>query len=123
VTRGAPRLDDLAIARVDAQRRHDIMRNHTATHLLHAGFVPSSASMPARLALLVAPARLRFDFTHPRHFHLSNWSASKLAVNQFIWVIITSISSFKPLQEAIKEGAIALFGEKYGETVRQHHHR
>jgi len=118
VLSGLPRAGDMAIARVDASRRKDIMRNHTASHLLHRELQAVLGEHARQAGSLVAPDRLRFDFTHPRGLTSEQLEAVEAGVNQAILNNYPLKISFKPLQKAIAEGAMALFGEKYGEVVR-----
>ena len=118
VTRGTPETGDQAVAVVDAQRRQDIMRNHTATHLLHTELRRVLGEHARQAGSLVAPDRLRFDFTHPEAVKAEQLAEIEAGVNRHILGNFDLRITFKPLQQAMKEGAMALFGEKYGETVR-----
>jgi alanyl-tRNA synthetase len=118
VTMGAPRTGDSAVAAVDLPRRRDIMRNHTATHLLHAELHAVLGDHARQAGSLVAPDRLRFDFTHPEGVTPEQLERIEARVNQAIMENHRLQITVKPLQQAMAEGAMALFGEKYGETVR-----
>ena len=118
VTKGTPEVGDQAVAKVDAQRRQDIMRNHTATHLLHAELRRVLGEHARQAGSLVAPDRLRFDFTHPEAVKAEQLADIEAGVNRHILGNFDLRITFKPLQQAMREGAMALFGEKYGETVR-----
>ncbi len=118
VIEGEPSVGDQALARVDAQRREDIMRNHTATHLLHAALHRVLGDHARQAGSLVAPDRLRFDFTHPEALTEEELSQIEADVNRDILANHTLNIAVKSLEEAQSEGAIALFGEKYDATVR-----
>ena len=118
VLSGNPRVNDMAIAMVDEQRRHDIMRNHTATHLLHAELRSLLGAHARQAGSLVAPDHLRFDFTHPRAITPKELEHIEEGVNRAIMGNHRLQIAHKPLQQAINEGATALFGEKYTDTVR-----
>jgi alanyl-tRNA synthetase len=118
VVKGRPMVGDLAIAAVDAQRRRDIMRNHTATHLMHAALHEVLGPHALQAGSLVAPDRLRFDFNHSEALTAVEVEEIETRVNQAILVDYPLRTIIKPLQQAISEGAMALFGEKYGESVR-----
>ncbi|HEX6305248.1 MAG TPA: alanine--tRNA ligase [Anaerolineales bacterium] len=118
VLRGEPAIGDQALASVDTQRRQDIMRNHTATHLLHHELRQILGEHALQAGSLVAPDRLRFDFTHPQALTPEQLDQIEAAVNRSILENYRLNITYKPLQQAIAEGAMALFGEKYGETVR-----
>jgi alanyl-tRNA synthetase len=118
VIQGQPRVGDQAIATVDWQRRRDIMRNHTATHLLHAELHAILGDHARQAGSLVAPDRLRFDFNHPEGVTPAQLAEIEAGVNRTILENYRLTTITKSLQQAISEGAMALFGEKYGETVR-----
>ncbi len=118
VVRGEPKTGDPAGARIDVSRRQDIMRNHTATHLLHAELRAVLGEHARQAGSLVAPDRLRFDFTHPRAVTPDELERIEANVNRAILGNHHLNIQHKPLQQAIEEGAIALFGEKYEGTVR-----
>ena len=118
VVRGQPQVDDPVVAQVDPGRRRDIMRNHTATHLLHAELHAILGDHARQAGSLVAPDRLRFDFTHPEAVTPEQLEQIEAGVNRDILGNHRLKIVVKPLQQAISEGAMALFGEKYGEMVR-----
>ena len=118
VLRGNPATGDDATASVDVQRRMDIMRNHTATHLLHYELRNVLGEHARQAGSLVAPDRLRFDFTHPQALTTEELAIIEAGVNHNIFGEYPLEITLKPLQTAIDEGAIALFGEKYDDTVR-----
>jgi alanyl-tRNA synthetase len=118
VVKGNPHAGDLAIIAIDPKRRQDIMRNHTATHLLHAALRKNLGTHVRQAGSLVAPDRLRFDFTHPAALTRDEIKKVQDFVNQAILDNNPLRTTEKNLQEAIDEGAMALFGEKYGERVR-----
>jgi alanyl-tRNA synthetase len=118
VIKGSPHVGDAVVARVDADRRKDIMRNHTATHLLHAQLHQVLGEHARQAGSLVAPDRLRFDFTHPEAMTQEQLERVEAGVNQAILANYSLKKVSKPLDEAIAEGAMALFGEKYGAVVR-----
>ena len=118
VVHGKPRVGDPAIAQVDASRRRDIIRNHTATHLLHAELRAVLGKHARQAGSLVAPDRLRFDFTHPSAVTPEQLEQIESGVNRAILGNYPLSIAYKPLQQAIDEGATALFGEKYADTVR-----
>ena len=118
VVHGQPKVGDRAIARVDANRRHDIMRNHTATHLLHYALRKVLGDHARQAGSLVAPDRLRFDFTHPEAMTREQLERVESMVNHAILQNYDLHIVVKPLQQAIQEGATALFGEKYEDSVR-----
>jgi alanyl-tRNA synthetase len=118
VESGHPRSGDRVRARVDVQRRFNIMRNHTATHLLHAELHSILGDHARQAGSLVAPDRLRFDFTHPDALTAEQLDEIEAGVNRNIFANYSLNIVYKPLQEAIDEGAMALFGEKYAENVR-----
>jgi alanyl-tRNA synthetase len=118
VTHGNPMVEDQAIGQVDAQRRRDIMRNHTATHLLHAELRRVLGDHARQAGSLVAPDRLRFDFTHPEALTQEQLDEIEKGINNHILGNFSLKIVQKPLQQAIQEGAMALFGEKYTEIVR-----
>ena len=118
VLAGTPRAGDMATAEVDINRRRDIMRNHTATHLLHAELHKILGEHARQAGSLVAPDRLRFDFTHPSAISAEEQESIEAGVNRMILENHSLRMVSKPLAQAMEEGAMALFGEKYGETVR-----
>jgi alanyl-tRNA synthetase len=103
---------------VDKKRRQDIMRNHTATHLLQAELRKILGEHVRQAGSLVAPDRLRFDFTHPDPVTPNQLEEIEKQVNNDILENSILIISHKKLDQALSEGATALFGEKYSEDVR-----
>jgi alanyl-tRNA synthetase len=103
---------------VEKKRRKDIMRNHTATHILQAKLREILGEHVRQAGSLVAPDRLRFDFTHPDAVTPVQLEEIEKQVNNAILESSTLIVSHKKLDQALSEGATALFGEKYGEDVR-----
>jgi alanyl-tRNA synthetase len=118
VISGRPKVGDQAIAEVDPARRHDIMRNHTATHLMHAALHKVLGDHARQAGSLVAPDRLRFDFNHPDGMSADQIERVEKIVNDAVAADYAVNSRTKSREEAIAEGAMALFGEKYGEVVR-----
>lgn len=118
VTKGSPKVDEPVVAEVDQQRRMDIMRNHTATHLLHAELRRVLGEQVRQAGSLVAPDRLRFDFTHNQPLSPEELDQVEQGVNKEILANLSVSMEEKDLSQATKEGAMALFGEKYGERVR-----
>ncbi len=118
VSYGNPKVGDVSLATVNQQRREDIMRNHTATHLLHAALRTILGSHARQSGSLVAPDRLRFDFTHPEALTRDEISQIEILVNQQILANNPLEITHKSLTEALTDGAIALFGEKYEDEVR-----
>lgn len=107
------------LARVDKGRRKAIMKNHTATHLLHKALRELLGEHVHQAGSLVAPDRLRFDFSHFKELTDEELSKLEFDINQRIWENMEVISIFDvPLKEALVMGAMALFGEKYGDKVR-----
>jgi alanyl-tRNA synthetase len=103
---------------VDAVRRDDIRRNHTATHLLHAALRQVLGGHVKQAGSLVAPDRLRFDFVHPAAIARDELDRIERLVNEHVLRNIDVRTDVRPTSEAIASGAMALFGEKYGDTVR-----
>ncbi len=118
VVSGQPKVGDLALAEVDMARRHDIMRNHTATHLLHAALHQVLGEHAVQAGSLVAPDRLRFDFNHPEAMTPEQIERVERIVNDAVAADMEVVPKLRAREDAIAEGAMALFGEKYGETVR-----
>ncbi len=118
VTRGEPCVGDKAKIIIDHERRMDIMRNHTATHLLHAQLQKIIGEHARQAGSLVAPDRLRFDFTHHEAISQDKLMQIEAGVNKAILEDHHLLIKTKSLVEAMAEGAMALFGEKYGDRVR-----
>jgi len=110
---GAP-----VIAEIDAPRRAAIRRNHTATHLLHAALRQVLGTHVKQAGSLVAPDRLRFDFVHFSALTRDELLKIEQIVNDHILKNTAVETAVKPTQDAIAAGAMALFGEKYGDRVR-----
>ena len=107
-----------AKARVPRDRRRDTERNHTATHLLHAALRQVLGEHVHQAGSLVAPDRLRFDFTHHGPIKQAQLDEIERIVNEGIWASVDVRTVEKPYKEAVAAGAMALFGEKYGDLVR-----
>ncbi|HEX7034820.1 MAG TPA: alanine--tRNA ligase [Pseudomonadales bacterium] len=105
-------------AAVDAERRRRIMLNHSATHLMHAALRRVLGEHVQQKGSLVAPDRLRFDFSHPQPMTPDEIARVEEEVNLQIQRDLPARIEKLPYQEAIQRGAMALFGEKYGDEVR-----
>ena len=105
-------------ARVDPIRREDTARNHTATHMLHAALRQVLGAHVRQAGSLVAPDRLRFDFSHVQPVTDDElWRVQHL-VNEKIRQNARVLKSEDSYQEALRRGALAFFGDRYGERVR-----
>jgi alanyl-tRNA synthetase len=103
---------------VDVGRRKSIQRNHTVTHLLHRALKDVLGEHVNQSGSLVAPDRLRFDFTHFKALDQAEMDKVESIVNQKIWENLKVETFMKKFDEAKKMGAVALFGEKYEDKVR-----
>ena len=118
VARGALKLGDTVELRVDGERRDRLRANHSATHLLHAALRRRLGPHVTQKGSLVAPDRLRFDISHPTPLSDEDIRAVETEVNRRIRLNAPVITTLMRPEEAIEAGALALFGEKYGEEVR-----
>jgi alanyl-tRNA synthetase len=109
---------EAVLATVDVERRLDIARNHTATHLLHKALREVLGEHAQQRGSLVAPDRLRFDFTHLTAVMPEELRQIEEKVNAAIRADLPVTVTKTTYGQAIAQGAMALFGEKYGETVR-----
>ena len=103
---------------IDAERRAQIRANHSATHLLHAALRHRLGNHISQKGSLVAADRLRFDFSHPRPLTPEDIAAIETEVNAHIRENESVITRLMSTDQAIAAGAMALFGEKYGDEVR-----
>ncbi|RPJ64444.1 MAG: alanine--tRNA ligase [Acidobacteria bacterium] len=118
VENGTLRRADLVTAEVDAELRNSTRRNHTATHLLHASLRRVLGPHVKQAGSLVAPDRLRFDFVHPAPVTPDELAEIERLVNEAVLRNTPVDTQVRSTDEAIAAGAMALFGEKYGDKVR-----
>jgi len=107
-----------AQARVNRERRHNIERNHTATHLVHAALRQVLGTHVRQAGSVVAPDRLRFDFTHHGPIDKATLARIEETVNEHIWKNLPVATREMAYKDAIAAGAMAFFTEKYGDRVR-----
>jgi alanyl-tRNA synthetase len=105
-------------AEVEEPVRRDTERNHTATHLLHAALRAVLGEHVHQMGSLVAPDRLRFDFSHTGPMSAAEITRVEEMVNRGIWANAPVGTHQLPYREALEKGAMALFSEKYGDVVR-----
>jgi alanyl-tRNA synthetase len=115
---GAPEPGQRVDARVDHKLRHATMRNHTATHLLHAALRKHLGTHVRQAGSAVRPDKLRFDFTHGQPLSEAEVRAIETQVNDWIKASLPVRAMEMARDEAERLGAMALFGEKYGDWVR-----
>ena len=118
VAEGVVQVGDTVEASIDTQRRKAICRAHSATHLLDAALKKVLGDHVHQAGSLVEPDRLRFDFTHFEAITPEQLSQVEWMVNDAILEGYPVVTEVLPIEEAKKKGAVAMFGEKYGETVR-----
>jgi alanyl-tRNA synthetase len=118
IERGAIRVGDRFALHVDVERRDAIRRNHSATHLLHHALREVLGKHVTQKGSLVAPDRLRFDFSHSRPVAAEQVAAIEQIVNRMVLANAGTDTREMGLDDAKQAGAIGLFGEKYGERVR-----
>ncbi|HXS07217.1 MAG TPA: alanine--tRNA ligase [Rhizomicrobium sp.] len=118
VTRGTLSVGDAVDLKVDRERRRATRANHSATHLLHAALKRVLGPHVSQKGSLVAPDRLRFDFSHPKPVTAEELARIEAQVNEIIRQNSDTSTRLMPTDQAIAAGAEALFGEKYGEEVR-----
>jgi alanyl-tRNA synthetase len=111
-------MGDGVVAKIDTERRKAAQRNHTATHLLHAALRSVLGGHVRQSGSLVSPERLRFDFAHYEPLSEDDVRAVEDMVNARILDDLPVKTSMEAFEQAKARGAIALFGEKYGEEVR-----
>ncbi|MBI3707988.1 MAG: alanine--tRNA ligase [Proteobacteria bacterium] len=118
VARGKIAVGDIVELRIDAARRAQLRANHSATHLLHEALRRRLGSHVTQKGSLVAPDRLRFDISHPAAIAADDLRAVETDVNARILANQDVVTLLMTPDDAVKAGALALFGEKYGEEVR-----
>lgn len=118
VVSGEPRKGDSVWAVIDVERRWDIARNHTATHLLHMALREVLGEHAQQAGSLVSPERLRFDFTHSAMLTQDELRNVEQIVNEAILANYPLEAVTSTYDDAVRNGAIALFGEKYSRDVR-----
>jgi len=115
---GAVGKGQMVIAKVDAQARHSTMRNHTSTHLLQAALRKVLGTHIKQAGSVVEPSRLRFDFTHYTAVDADELAEVERVMNEQILANNEVTTNVMDLDQALTTGAMALFGEKYGDKVR-----
>ena len=118
VSEGGIRIGDVVRAQVDGERRRAIALNHTATHLLHAALRKTLGTHVQQKGSLVAPDRLRFDFSHLQPVTPAQLTDIERLVNAQIRLNAPAETRLMGYESAVAEGAMALFGEKYDKDVR-----
>lgn len=118
VKTGELRVGAEVTASVDREQRSHTVKNHTATHLLHKALKETLGEHVNQAGSLVEPQRLRFDFSHLGSISPEELAEIERRVNEQIWNALPVTTSLKPIDEAKAMGAMALFGEKYGDIVR-----
>ena len=118
VSAGVVRLGDTVDAQVDPVRRQDTARNHTATHMLHAALREVLGAHVRQAGSLVAPDRLRFDFSHVQPVTQAELWQVQLLVNEKIRANASVRRDEDTYASAIRRGALAFFGDRYGDRVR-----
>ncbi|MCI8537973.1 MAG: alanine--tRNA ligase [Oscillospiraceae bacterium] len=118
MTEGVLKVGDTVCAQIDPDRRKAIMRAHSATHMLDAALKKVLGGHVRQAGSLVEPDRLRFDFTHFEAMTPEQLAEVSRIVNGNILSGTPVVTEVLPIEEAKKKGAVALFGEKYGDTVR-----
>ena len=115
---GSLRVGDTVCAMIDTARRQAIRRAHSATHLLDAALKKVLGEHVHQAGSLVEPDRLRFDFSHFEAVTAEELHQIEALVNEWILTGYPVVTEVLPIEEAKKKGAVAMFGEKYGDVVR-----
>ncbi|MFH0924393.1 MAG: alanine--tRNA ligase [bacterium] len=118
IIQGSITIGDTLIVKVDKERRKEIARNHTATHLLQTSLRQILGNHVKQAGSLVSSGKLRFDFTHFTSINPSQLTKIEALVNKHIRDNYPLATKKMPLEEALESGAMALFGEKYEQGVR-----
>ena len=118
VDKGTFKAGDTITAEVDVEKRDATRRNHTATHLVHAALKEVLGTHVKQAGSVVAPNYLRFDFTHYQPMSAAELAEVEDLVNRYILKNEPVTTNMMALEEAMRSGAVAMFGEKYGSEVR-----
>lgn len=118
LTTGTLRMGDKVMTSIESDSRNAIVKNHTATHLLHQALKDVLGDHVHQAGSLVSEERLRFDFAHFHAMTDEQFEEVEAIVNRYVWANLSVETTLRSLQQAKEMGAMALFGEKYGETVR-----